>query len=750
MRRFHRSITNRVSGWLYNLCFRMMRAVRSARPIALNGRANPLKKPANLTGCSAQSQLFGKEADACTFRGAGMPRWKFWPKKDATSNSRDAHRRQIMLFGLIVCWTCAPAYAQPTWAKWTSAQCTGPGVRQYYAVLQGIPFGQSWENTCAATSPPTVINGLPFLANGSNWKCANQTTNEFGIAQVPDASCPRPTWGTWSPGQCTAIGTREFSAVLQNIATGQSWENTCAATPPPTVINGLPFAANGSNWKCANQTTNEYGIAAVSDNSCPHWGSFKQDPCSLTGKRQFSSVITDLPTGFDWATGCKQTQASLQGNPFVFANRCSNQKSAMWGEFDIDDATCAAPTTSSHSVNLHCAGTCVYPSPAYINVFWDSPGKWDADIASAGLTATKAAVNAFTATLIGSTYFRGLAQYGVGPPTFVKGIDANAACLGQFPVPPIADEPHIAGFVACEVNSLNLPSTANLIVNVFMPPNVVPMSVDETILGIHFKWGSCKEWGAYHFLTALGAVGKTGAAVPTVPFTVIPTNTQCSADFNSLSQSLSHEMVEAATNPGGFGWYDDSANTVTATGALLTEIGDMCEGPPGGVFPLSSMPFSTGRVQAYWSNQPPGCVYGGLFPGGNPNAVGELVNLNSGKCVDVPSGSTANQVQLQQFACNGGGNQVWHLLTTGQIVNQNSGKCIDVPGGSKADQVQLQQFTCNGGQGQMWKLNVDASVVNKGTGKCLDVPGGSAADKVILQQFTCNGGNNQKWAVHIP
>ncbi len=129
---------------------------------------------------------------------------------------------------------------------------------------------------------------------------------------------------------------------------------------------------------------------------------------------------------------------------------------------------------------------------------------------------------------------------------------------------------------------------------------------------------------------------------------------------------------------------------------------------------------------------------------------GEIVNQNSGKCLDVPGGSTADQVKVQQFTCNGGGNQHWQLRTTEEIVNTNSGKCLDVPSGSTADQVALQQFACNGGSNQKWQLRTTGEIVNTNSGKCVDVPNGSTADQVVVQQFTCNGGNNQKWSVRVP
>jgi hypothetical protein len=76
----------------------------------------------------------------------------------------------------------------------------------------------------------------------------------------------------------------------------------------------------------------------------------------------------------------------------------------------------------------------------------------------------------------------------------------------------------------------------------------------------------------------------------------------------------------------------------------------------------------------------------------------KIVNKNSGKCLDVPDASTADQAPIQQYTCHDGNNQRWLLQQIqGQeykIVNKNSGKCLDVPDASTADQAPIQQYTC--------------------------------------------------------
>jgi len=87
-----------------------------------------------------------------------------------------------------------------------------------------------------------------------------------------------------------------------------------------------------------------------------------------------------------------------------------------------------------------------------------------------------------------------------------------------------------------------------------------------------------------------------------------------------------------------------------------------------------------------------------------------VVNLHSNKCLDVTGRSTANGVHIQQWTCNGGTNQEWYPKVVGtfpagdiyNMVNLNSGKCLDVTGASTANGAIVEQWPCNGGTNQKW------------------------------------------------
>ncbi|MFF3335696.1 RICIN domain-containing protein [Streptomyces sp. NPDC002888] len=87
-----------------------------------------------------------------------------------------------------------------------------------------------------------------------------------------------------------------------------------------------------------------------------------------------------------------------------------------------------------------------------------------------------------------------------------------------------------------------------------------------------------------------------------------------------------------------------------------------------------------------------------------PTAVGsnyELVNVNSGKCLQISGASTADGAVAVQSTCTGAAQQLWTKTTVigGYVTftNVNSGKCLEVAGGSTANGAALDQSTCNTG-----------------------------------------------------
>ncbi|WP_052441709.1 glycoside hydrolase family 3 C-terminal domain-containing protein [Streptacidiphilus anmyonensis] len=72
-----------------------------------------------------------------------------------------------------------------------------------------------------------------------------------------------------------------------------------------------------------------------------------------------------------------------------------------------------------------------------------------------------------------------------------------------------------------------------------------------------------------------------------------------------------------------------------------------------------------------------------------------------GKCLDVRSGGTTNGTLVQLYTCNGTGAQVWQPQADGELINPQSGKCLDDTGyGGSGTQVQI--WDCYDTSNQQW------------------------------------------------
>ena len=74
-----------------------------------------------------------------------------------------------------------------------------------------------------------------------------------------------------------------------------------------------------------------------------------------------------------------------------------------------------------------------------------------------------------------------------------------------------------------------------------------------------------------------------------------------------------------------------------------------------------------------------------------------------GMCLDVDAAGTADGTTVDLYTCNGTGAQDWTQGANGELVNPNSGKCLDDTGwGGSGTQVQI--WDCTGNANQEWNL----------------------------------------------
>jgi len=135
------------------------------------------------------------------------------------------------------------------------------------------------------------------------------------------------------------------------------------------------------------------------------------------------------------------------------------------------------------------------------------------------------------------------------------------------------------------------------------------------------------------------------------------------------------------------------------------------------------------------------------------NGTYEIVNVNSGKLLDVSGISRDDGARVHQWTRTGNTNQHWKLTYQGddsfEIQSVNSGKALDVGGASQSDGADVLQWTYWGGANQKWKFgdlgggNFKIESIN--SGKVLDVEGYGTNDGARVHQWTYWGGGNQQW-----
>ena len=59
---------------------------------------------------------------------------------------------------------------------------------------------------------------------------------------------------------------------------------------------------------------------------------------------------------------------------------------------------------------------------------------------------------------------------------------------------------------------------------------------------------------------------------------------------------------------------------------------------------------------------------------------------------------------METWSCNGGANQQWNLNSNGSVTGVQSGLCLEVVGGSTADSAPVDLGSCNGQSNQHWSL----------------------------------------------
>jgi hypothetical protein len=129
-------------------------------------------------------------------------------------------------------------------------------------------------------------------------------------------------------------------------------------------------------------------------------------------------------------------------------------------------------------------------------------------------------------------------------------------------------------------------------------------------------------------------------------------------------------------------------------------------------------------------------------PGPGPGPASLLRNAATGRCLDIPGGTTAN-VQVQVSGCANTPAQQWTSTAGGQLTALGGQKCLDAYNAGTTNGTVVGTYACNGGANQRWTIGADGTIRGVQSGLCLDVNTSTSR----VQLWACWGGDNQKWQV---
>ena len=279
----------------------------------------------------------------------GLTLWDNWPAKCNATNgtgslphgkpTRCVDKASLGMWGE---WDTPNAAAckpkEPHWGTVTAYGCTARSEgKRIYASRIWDATGNV-KSVCEHT--PAKFNdkyGVSHSYTGGE-SCAGRGIGEMWAEwRVDDPECGFNHWGVPKADHCTGKNTRQWSSVLYDIPDGEDHWEACGKSP-------IKFDGKDAYpISCVEDPTTKemWGEWEREDTTCTgsRWDTPKADYCVAAGKRQYSSILRDIPSGEAWEIACRETSGTIHGQAFGRPNRCILDVS-MWGEFDVDDPSC--------------------------------------------------------------------------------------------------------------------------------------------------------------------------------------------------------------------------------------------------------------------------------------------------------------------------------------------------------------------------------------------------------------------------
>ena len=135
-----------------------------------------------------------------------------------------------------------------------------------------------------------------------------------------------------------------------------------------------------------------------------------------------------------------------------------------------------------------------------------------------------------------------------------------------------------------------------------------------------------------------------------------------------------------------------------------------------------------------------------------PDGIYNIQAKTSGKNVEVPGGDNNNGAKIRLWTANTATCQQWMFTRQSdgayKLINIQSGKALDLPSGT-SDNVQLQQYNDNGETPQRWYVyDMGGGYVkfkNRASGKPMEIANNGTADGTVVRQWDNNDSDAQRF-----
>lgn len=139
-----------------------------------------------------------------------------------------------------------------------------------------------------------------------------------------------------------------------------------------------------------------------------------------------------------------------------------------------------------------------------------------------------------------------------------------------------------------------------------------------------------------------------------------------------------------------------------------------------------------------------------------PTLANQQLQWNNGRVLDCAGGSCGLGAYNQISDPSAINSQYWTYTNNGTLVSKDTGRCLDIYGGGTANQTAVDVWDCHGGPNQnwVWQKNVGSGqgnwqLMNPQSGRCLDIPGGLNKNGAGVQIYDCNS-SSSAWAPYTP